>query len=59
MPDFTLTLTLFNRPPLHRDIDELVGDFTSLVLFAFQNVPTGSFADAVRRQGTYGGISII
>jgi non-ribosomal peptide synthetase component F len=46
-PDFTLNLTLFNRQPLHRDIDELVGDFTSLVLFAFQNVPTGSFAEAV------------
>lgn len=53
IPDFTLNLTLFNRQPLHRDIDDLVGDFTSLVLFAFQNVPTGSFADAVRHvQGT-------
>ena len=31
-PYFTLNLTLFNRLPLHPQIDELVGDFTSLLL---------------------------
>ncbi len=28
---FTLTLTLFNRLPVHPDVDALVGDFTSLI----------------------------
>jgi amino acid adenylation domain-containing protein len=29
---FTLNLTLFNRHPLHPQVDEVVGDFTSLTL---------------------------
>ena len=29
---FTLNLTLFNRQPLHPDVDHLFGDFTSLAL---------------------------
>ncbi|GLQ87908.1 non-ribosomal peptide synthetase [Dyella flagellata] len=32
---FTLVLTVFNRPPLHPDIDDIMGDFTSLVLLDF------------------------
>ena len=31
-PRFTLNLTLFNRLPLHPQVNELVGDFTSLEL---------------------------
>nr|UYH37512.1 AMP-binding protein [Myxococcaceae bacterium MCy9487] len=31
-PRFTLNLTLFNRLPLHPQINDLVGDFTSLTL---------------------------
>ncbi|MGK7929609.1 MAG: SDR family NAD(P)-dependent oxidoreductase, partial [Spirulina sp.] len=31
---FTLNLTLFNRLPVHEEIDRIVGDFTSLVLLA-------------------------
>jgi amino acid adenylation domain-containing protein/non-ribosomal peptide synthase protein (TIGR01720 family) len=31
-PRFTLSLTLFNRQPLHPQVNELVGDFTSVVL---------------------------
>jgi amino acid adenylation domain-containing protein len=31
-PHFTLNLTLFNRPPVHPDIDRLIGDFTSTTL---------------------------
>jgi len=31
-PQLTLNLTLFNRMPLHPDIDDVVGDFTSLIL---------------------------
>jgi amino acid adenylation domain-containing protein len=32
---FSLVITVFNRPPLHPEIDEIVGDFTSLVLIEF------------------------
>lgn len=31
-PHFTLNITLFNRPPLHEQVDSIVGDFTSLLL---------------------------
>ncbi|NES43190.1 non-ribosomal peptide synthetase, partial [Moorena sp. SIO2C4] len=31
-PKFTINLTLFNRLPLHPQVNELVGDFTSLTL---------------------------
>lgn len=31
-PQFTINLTFFNRLPLHPQINEIVGDFTSLVL---------------------------
>ncbi|MGD2184365.1 amino acid adenylation domain-containing protein [Lusitaniella coriacea] len=31
-PRFTLNLTLVNRPPLHREIGQIVGDFTSITL---------------------------
>ena len=30
-PRFALTLTLFNRRPLHPDVNRLIGDFTSLL----------------------------
>ncbi|MBT5229921.1 MAG: amino acid adenylation domain-containing protein, partial [Methylococcales bacterium] len=33
-PRFTLNLTIFNRLPLHDEVDDLVGDFTSLLLLA-------------------------
>ena len=35
---FTLVLTLFNRPPLHPQIDEVVGPFVSTILFEFGGV---------------------
>ncbi|CAM2069822.1 Amino acid adenylation domain-containing protein [Sulfidibacter corallicola] len=31
-PHFTLNLTVFNRRPLHPEVNDLVGDFTSLTL---------------------------
>ncbi|MEM7465356.1 MAG: amino acid adenylation domain-containing protein [Pseudomonadota bacterium] len=31
---FTLNLTLFNRPPIHPEVNRLVGDFTSSLLLA-------------------------
>ena len=34
---FTLTLTLFNRLPLHPEVNQIAGDFTSLVLLAIDH----------------------
>ncbi|WP_435149175.1 amino acid adenylation domain-containing protein [Micromonospora aurantiaca (nom. illeg.)] len=48
-PDFTLNLTLFDRPATHPDIPRIVGDFTSLLLVANTPEPGESFAAAVRR----------
>lgn len=30
IPIFTINLTLFNRPPIHPDIDQIIGEFTTL-----------------------------
>ncbi|MHC6227397.1 SDR family oxidoreductase [Pseudomonas sp. X10] len=35
-PDFTLNLTYFNRRPLHPQVQQLIGDFTSVLLVDFQ-----------------------
>ena len=45
-PRFTLNLTLFNRLPLHPQVDELVGDFTSLTLLAVDHARRGAVRDA-------------
>lgn len=45
---FTLNLTLFNRVPFHSDVNELVGDFTSVVPLAINAEPRRSFADFAR-----------
>ena len=42
-PRLTLNLTLFNRLPLHPDVDDVVGDFTSLVLLGIDNLADGNF----------------
>jgi pyochelin synthetase len=34
LPHFTLNVTLLNRPPLHRQINQIVGDFTSVSMLA-------------------------
>ncbi|HZT33357.1 MAG TPA: amino acid adenylation domain-containing protein [Bryobacteraceae bacterium] len=48
---FTLNLTLFNRPPFHPQVNEVVGDFTSLTLLAADHTARESFAArAVRLQ---------
>jgi len=47
-PRFTLTLTLFNRPPVHPQIDALVGDFTSLTLLAVDASLGGGFETRAR-----------
>jgi pyochelin synthetase len=45
-PDFTLNLTRFERPPLHPEMQSLVGDFTELLLLAVICRPGRSFATA-------------
>ncbi len=46
---FTLNLTLFNRLPLHPQVNQLVGDFTSLTLLAVERRPEEPFVDQARR----------
>ncbi|MEM1290630.1 MAG: amino acid adenylation domain-containing protein [Cyanobacteria bacterium P01_H01_bin.162] len=48
-PRFTLNLTLFNRLPLHPDVNRLVGDFTSSLLLAVDNLGSDSFVVRARR----------
>jgi pyochelin synthetase len=50
---FTLNLTLFNRPPVHAQIGEVIGDFTSVTLLEVQARPQDSFtarADGLHQQ---------
>ena len=47
-PDFTLNLTLFDRPEGHEDIASVMGDFTSLVLVPCRRAPSG-WLDEVRQ----------
>ncbi|WP_224413225.1 condensation domain-containing protein, partial [Oscillatoria salina] len=46
---FTLNLTLFNRLPLHKAIDRIVGDFTSLTLLAIDCREKESFVTRAQR----------
>ncbi|MBW4553599.1 MAG: amino acid adenylation domain-containing protein [Aphanocapsa sp. GSE-SYN-MK-11-07L] len=48
-PRFTLNLTLFNRLPLHPQVNEIVGDFTSLNLLAIDHSGEGSFQARARQ----------
>lgn len=47
-PRFTLNLTLFNRVPFHPEVDDLVGDFTSVVPLAIDTGRVRSFLDDAR-----------
>ncbi len=50
-PQFTLNLALFNRLPLHSQVNDILGDFTSVTLLAVDNSEAESFCDrAVRLQ---------
>jgi len=46
---FTLNLTLFNRLPLHKQVNEIVGDFTSLILVEIDNTVPESFIGRAKR----------
>ncbi|HLP89921.1 MAG TPA: amino acid adenylation domain-containing protein [Nostocaceae cyanobacterium] len=43
-PKFTLNLALFNRLPLHPQVNEILGDFTSITLLAVDNSTPESFS---------------
>jgi amino acid adenylation domain-containing protein len=45
---FTLNLTLFNRLPVHEQINQLVGDFTSLILLEIDNHQPTAFSERAR-----------
>ncbi len=47
-PHFTLNLTLFNRLPLHPQVDRIVGDFTSTTLLEI-NASGETFAERAKR----------
>ena len=48
-PRFLVNLTLFNRLPIHPDVDRIVGDFTSLSLLEVDASTPGSFEERARR----------
>lgn len=50
-PQFTINLALFNRLPLHPQVNDILGDFTSVTLLAVDHSACESFCDrAVRIQ---------
>ncbi|HWX43202.1 MAG TPA: amino acid adenylation domain-containing protein, partial [Blastocatellia bacterium] len=48
-PRFTINVTLLNRLPLHKDVNEIVGDFTTLLPLAVDNSEPGTIADRAQR----------
>ncbi|MEC4812395.1 MAG: amino acid adenylation domain-containing protein [Scytonema sp. PMC 1069.18] len=48
-PRFTINLPLFNRLPLHPQVNEIIGDFTSVTLLAVNNSISESFEIRARR----------
>jgi len=46
--EFSLMMTLFNRKPFHPQVNEIVGDFTSLIALGVQINPKHSFLDNAR-----------
>ena len=48
-PQFTINLTLFNRLPLHPQVNQIAGDFTSLTLLTVDNSGNDSFIERARR----------
>lgn len=48
-PQFTINLTLFNRLPLHPQVNQIAGDFTSLTLLTVDNSGSDSFIERARR----------
>jgi pyochelin synthetase len=47
-PDFTLNVTVLNRPPVHPRVRQIVGDFTSVELLAVHGQPDEPFETRAR-----------
>lgn len=45
---FTINLTLFQRVPVHSQVNQIIGDFTSTILFGIDWVAAKSFSDLAR-----------
>ncbi len=48
-PQFTMNLALFNRLPLHLQVNNILGDFTSVTLLAVDNSATETFTKRALR----------
>ena len=48
-PQFTVNLTYFDRLPLHPQVDEIVGDFTSIVLLGIENHSFDNFLEKAKQ----------
>jgi len=48
-PRFTINLTLFNRLPFHPQVNDVIGDFTSLTLLEVDNTLPDTFLARARR----------
>ncbi len=46
--EFTLNLTIFNRPRLHRQMNDLIGDFTSSVLLQVDMARLKAFSESAK-----------
>lgn len=68
-PRFTINITLFNRFPLHPDVDAVVGDFTSLNLLEVDRSQDATLPEKARRDQAqlwrdmdhrlFGGVSVM
>ncbi|MGW8957631.1 amino acid adenylation domain-containing protein [Paenibacillus sp. NPDC055715] len=47
-PRFTINLTLFNRLPLHPDVNRIIGDFTTLTLLEVDCSKEASFGSRIK-----------
>lgn len=50
-PAFSLNLTVLNRPPIHPQVDQVLGDFTALSLLAVQPTAQENFLQRAQRLG--------
>ncbi|HEX3642149.1 MAG TPA: condensation domain-containing protein, partial [Ktedonobacteraceae bacterium] len=48
-PRFSLNLSSFNRLPLHPEVNDIVGDFTSLLVLAVDNTTPDTFENRAKR----------
>lgn len=48
-PHFTINLTMYSRHPFHEQVDQIVGDFTSLTLLEIDNRTPSTFREHAER----------